>query len=345
MRSLRSMSKSRVVITVFLSSVTAFSAFPRQSMVIRSISSPSSSLITVAPVKNARSCTVSCLVGPKPGKSMILTLILPFTLFIIRADFSCCSTSATISNSFLFFITCSSIGCILRTLGILLPTIKTSGSSSTQRCLSVSVIKCGDVIPQSNCTPSTTSTYVFSVSDSSIKTTPSLPTLVYASEIILPKTRSLLQLILLTSSSMSSFTSIALSCKCLFTLSKAVPTPSLIVLIDKSLYMSLFTSFISDSARTVAVVVPSPASFTVFLAASLIKVAPRFSTGSYKTTDSATVTPSFVMTGLPLASSYITHLPEAPRVDLTAFANLSTPVMILFLALSPKFNSLINKLG
>ena len=50
-------------------------------------------------------------------------------------------------------------------LGILLPTIKTSGSSSTASCFSVSVRKCGDVIPQSNCTPSTISTNVSSVSD------------------------------------------------------------------------------------------------------------------------------------------------------------------------------------
>ena len=90
---------------------------------------------------------------------------------------------------------------------------------------------------------------------------------------------------------------------------------------------------------------PSPASFTVFFAASLIKVAPIFSTGSIKTTDSATVTPSFVITGLPLLSSYTTHFPEAPRVDLTAVASLSTPKIILPLASSPKFKSLTIKLG
>ena len=54
---------------------------------------------------------------------------------------------------------------------------------------------------------------------------------------------------------------------------------------------------------TVDVVVPSPASFTVFLAASFIRVAPMFYTGCNKTTLSATVTPSFVITGFPVASS------------------------------------------
>ena len=43
------------------------------------------------------------------------------------------------------------------------------------------------------------------------------------------------------------------------------------------------------------------------LGASFISVAPMFSTGSLKTTDSATVTPSFVKTCFPNASSYITH--------------------------------------
>ena len=70
-----------------------------------------------------------------------------------------------------------------------------------------------------------------------------------------------------------------------------------------------------------------------------------FSTGSNKTTDSATVTPSFVMTGKPLASSYITHLPEAPRVDFTALASFSTPAIILLLALLPKLTSLTISLG
>ena len=79
--------------------------------------------------------------------------------------------------------------------------------------------------------------------------------------------------------------------------------------------------------------VPSPASLTVFLAASLISVAPMFSTGSNSITDSATVTPSLVITGFPLLSSYITHLPEAPSVDLTAFASFSTPLITLLLGL------------
>ena len=64
-----------------------------------------------------------------------------------------------------------------------------------------------------------------------------------------------------------------------------------------------FAIFNKECAKTVDVVVPSPASLTVFLAACFISVAPMFSTGCNKTTLSATVTPSFVITGLPSASS------------------------------------------
>ena len=44
-------------------------------MLIRSRSSPNSSLITVAPVRIAKSSVAFFLVGPKPGRSIILTLI------------------------------------------------------------------------------------------------------------------------------------------------------------------------------------------------------------------------------------------------------------------------------
>ena len=71
---------SNVVIIVFLSSVTDFSTSPNTSSDIPSKSSPSSSLITIALVNIAKSFTVSCVVGPKPGKSTIFTLIFPLTL-------------------------------------------------------------------------------------------------------------------------------------------------------------------------------------------------------------------------------------------------------------------------
>ena len=132
----------------------------------------------VAPTKRAKSSHVSSLVGPKPGKSIILTLILPLTLFIRRAALTCWSTVATIKRDRFCFITCSNIFCIFLTFAISDPTINTNGLSSSATCLSLSVTKCGDVSPESIWTPSTISTYVSSVGDSSINTTPSLPTLV-----------------------------------------------------------------------------------------------------------------------------------------------------------------------
>ncbi len=149
---------SNVVITVCLSSVVAYSTSPKQSISIKSRSSPSSSLITVAPVSIARSSVVSFLVGPKPGKSIILTFMLPFTLFIINAAFTLCATGATINNALPFLITCSNMRCIFLILGISLETIRTYGLSSSHLCFSVFVTKFGDVKPHSNCTPSTSST-------------------------------------------------------------------------------------------------------------------------------------------------------------------------------------------
>src|SRR6516225_10131784 len=79
------------------------------------------------------------------------------------------------------------------------------------------------------------------------------------------------------------------------------------------------------SARTVAVVVPSPATSLVLLAASLTSWAPIFSYGSWSSISSATVTPSFVTLGLPQPLSRTALRPRGPRVARTARPNLLTP--------------------
>ena len=86
--SLTSLFNKPVVRTVVLLSVTDFTTSPKQSGRINSRSSPSSSSITCAPVKSAKSSIESRFVGPNPGGSIILTLILPLTLFINSADFT-----------------------------------------------------------------------------------------------------------------------------------------------------------------------------------------------------------------------------------------------------------------
>ena len=78
-------------------------------------------------------------------------------------------------------------------------------------------------------------------------------------------------------------------------------------------------------ARTVAVVVPSPATSLVLVAASFSSCAPMFSYGSFSSISFATVTPSCVMVGAPNFLSSATLRPLGPRVVATAFARISMP--------------------
>src|SRR5437870_9107630 len=80
-----------------------------------------------------------------------------------------------------------------------------------------------------------------------------------------------------------------------------------------------------DSARIVAVVVPSPATSDVLDATSRTSWAPIFSYGSSSSISFATVTPSLVMVGLPNFLSRMTLRPLGPSVAFTAFANFSIP--------------------
>ena len=82
-------------------------------------------------------------------------------------------------------------------------------------------------------------------------------------------------------------------------------------------------------ARTVAVVVPSPARSLVFWATSTTSLAPMFSNRSSNSISLATVTPSLVTVGPPKLLSMITLRPVGPIVTATAFANFSTPASIL----------------
>ncbi len=89
-----------------------------------------------------------------------------------------------------------------------------------------------------------------------------------------------------------------------------------------------------DWARTVAVVVPSPATSDVLEATSRTILAPRFSTGSAKSISLATVTPSLVTTGEPNFFSSTTLRPLGPKVTRTALAKPLTPRRIAWRASS-----------
>src|SRR5271167_2884635 len=78
-------------------------------------------------------------------------------------------------------------------------------------------------------------------------------------------------------------------------------------------------------ARTVAVVVPSPATSEVLEATSRTICAPMFSSGSFSSISFATVTPSLVVSGEPNFFSITTLRPLGPRVTLTASARTFTP--------------------
>ncbi len=87
----------------------------------------------------------------------------------------------------------------------------------------------------------------------------------------------------------------------------------------------LSPSLTTACASTVAVVVPSPATSLVRVAASLSSCAPMFSKGFSSVISLATVTPSWVTVGAPNFLSSATLRPLGPRVDLTASAIISIP--------------------
>ena len=93
-------------------------------------------------------------------------------------------------------------------------------------------------------------------------------------------------------------------------------------------------------ARTVAVVVPSPAASLAFDATSRSICAPMFSNLSLSSISLATVTPSLVMRGAPKLLSSTTLRPLGPSVTLTAFASVSTPRMMPSRASRLNFTSL-----
>ena len=87
-------------------------------------------------------------------------------------------------------------------------------------------------------------------------------------------------------------------------------------------------------AKTVAVVVPSPARVEVLSATSCTSLAPMFSNGSSSSTSLLTVTPSLVTVGPPNDLLIMTLRPVGPIVTATASANLSTPLSSLPRAVS-----------
>ena len=204
-----------------------------------------------------------------------------------------------------------------------------NGFSNSASIFSLFVTKYGDKYPRSNCIPSTVLTSVSVPLASSTVMTPSLPTTRMASAISLPMVSSLLAEMVPTCSilELSSPTSRESFCNSSMMALDALSMPRLRSMGLAPAATLRRPSPMSAWAKTVAVVVPSPATSAVFDATSLTIWAPMFSRASFSSISRATETPSLVTEGAPNFFSMTTLRPFGPSVTLTAFANWSTPAL------------------
>src|SRR5882762_9116121 len=175
--------------------------------------------------------------------------------------------------------------------------------------------------------PSTISSSVWRLLPSSTVITPSLPTLSMASEMILPISLSALAEIAPT----WAISLLVVQALEIFFSSSTTATTDLSIPRFRSIgFMPEATNFIPsftiDCARTVAVVVPSPATSDVLEATSFTICAPMFSNLSFSSISFATDTPSLVMVGAPKLFSTTALRPFGPSVALPALARTFTPL-------------------
>ena len=163
------------------------------------------------------------------------------------------------------------------------------------------------------------------VGDSSTVITPSLPTLSNASAMMSPIFLSCAETVATLAISARSSTSRADLSRASDTAADAASMPRLSDIGLAPALTERSPSCTIACARTVAVVVPSPATSLVLVATSLASWAPRFSAGSSSSISRATVTPSLVMVGAPHFLSITTLRPLGPSVTLTASARRLTP--------------------
>src|SRR5271170_6120724 len=189
--------------------------------------------------------------------------------------------------------------------------------------------------------PSTTSSSLSRPEPSSTVITPSLPTFAIASAIVLPMLSSEFAEIVPTCAiafgslqGLESFLSSSVAASTAW----SMPRFRSIGLMPAA--TALRPSRMIACARTVAVVVPSPASSEVLEATSFTICAPMFSNLSLSSISFATETPSLVMVGAPKLFSSTALRPLGPSVALTAFARMLTPRNIRCRASSLKRTSL-----
>ncbi len=160
---------------------------------------------------------------------------------------------------------------------------------------------------------------------SSTVMTPSLPTLSIASAMSSPIWGSAAEIDAVAAICSLVSTSLAISSSWVLTASTAFSMPRLSAIGLAPAATLRRPSRTMAWARTVAVVVPSPATSSVFFATSLTSSAPIFSYGSSSSISLAMETPSLVIVGAPHFFSRTTLRPFGPRVTLTASARMFIP--------------------
>ena len=174
--------------------------------------------------------------------------------------------------------------------------------------------------------PSTTSTDIPSVSDSSVVTTPLRPTQSTASAITAP----------IVSSSLAASVAMCRSSSWPPTetarLRRVSITSGTVCSMPRRTRIGLAPASTARRpsrtiawASTVAVVVPSPTTPLVFIATSFTSCAPMLANGSRSWISRAMVTPSLVMVGGPVSFSSTALRPFGPSVTLIASASAFTP--------------------
>ena len=311
------------------------SACPSMSIVASLSSYPSSSEMTTPPVRTAMSSIIALRLSPKPGAFTATTSSVPLSLLstsVARASPS--TSSATISRLLPAFMIVSSSGMMSWMLLIFLSVSRMKGLFMTASIFSLFAIY-GERYPLSNCIPSTTSSVVPRVLDSSTVMTPSLPTFSIASAMSSPISLSFAETEATCAMDALSSTVLAAAFRFSTAASTAPAIPLLRIIGLAPAVTFLKPSLMMLCVSSVAVVVPSPATSFVFVATSLTSCAPMFSTWSSSSISLAIVTPSFVISGDPYDLSIRTFLPLGPSVIFTVSASLSTPASSFLLDSSP----------
>ena len=183
--------------------------------------------------------------------------------------------------------------------------------------------------------PSTTSRPVSAVLDSSMVMTPEAETFSIASAISLPMDSSPEETAPTLAMSSLPLTASELALMASTAVATAFSMPLRMTMGLAPAETFFRPSWMMACARSVAVVVPSPATSLVLVATSRTSCAPMFSNASSSSTSLAMVTPSLVISGAPNFLPRTTLRPFGPRVTFTVLASWSIPDCSALRASSP----------